>query len=68
MVRTFIKTGRGGGSKAIYKFYKKTDVLVLDVVPKWMNWIGLDGSLCWATIRAALCDANKTIVRFFEFS
>ena len=24
----------GGGSKAIYKFYKKTDVLVSGVVPK----------------------------------
>ena len=34
VVRTFIKTGRGGGSKAIYKLYKKTDVLVQDVVPK----------------------------------
>ena len=32
VVRTFIKTGRGG-SKAIYKLYKKTDVLEKDVVP-----------------------------------
>ena len=34
MVRTFIKTGWGGGSKAIYKLYKKTDKLVRDRVPK----------------------------------
>ena len=32
VVRTFIKTGRGG-SKAIYKLYKKTGVLVKVSVP-----------------------------------
>ena len=30
----FYKNGAGGGSKAIYKLYKKTDVLEKDVVPK----------------------------------
>ena len=29
----FYKNGAGGGSKAIYKLYKKTDVLEKDVVP-----------------------------------
>ena len=28
------KNGAGGGSKAIYKLYKKTDVLETGVVPK----------------------------------
>ena len=29
----FYKNGAGGGAKAIYKFYKKTDVLETGVVP-----------------------------------
>ena len=31
------KNGAGGGSKAIYKLYKKTDVLEKDVVPKFFE-------------------------------
>ena len=38
VVRTFIKTGRGGGPKAIYKLYKKTDVLVPGDVPKLLTF------------------------------
>ena len=45
VVRTFIKTGRGGGSKAIYKLYKKTDVLEKDVVPKMHSFQNMNNTM-----------------------
>ena len=57
MVRTFIKRGRGGGAKAIYKIYKKkTDKLARKSVPYWRSKHGgpayygqgvVKGALIW---------------------
>ena len=44
MVRTFIKTGRGGGQRPFINFIKKTDVLVQDVVPYLSNSLTLQNT------------------------
>ena len=58
----FYKKRAGGGSKAIYKIYKKTDKLARKSVPKWdgMGWLD-ETSLRAPPLRAPLCSAYNAI-------
>ena len=45
------KRAGGGGSKAIYKIYKKTDKLAPKSVPKWLtDWLHISIDMTDATL------------------